>query len=139
MLRIIGPIACSMLLSGCITSAVVTATTLGRTNGGGTQVQQSQIDEFQKGVATVADVEGKLGTPQSTGQTASGGQTLTYVYAKGSPNAASFIPVVRWSAGSAKWHSTRVEFEFDNTGHLLNTQSSQSDTDCSLAGKCSAG
>jgi len=139
MLKVVGPICCAMLLSGCITSAIVAGTTAGATQGRGTQVQQPQIDQFQKGVATVADVEAKLGKPQTIGQTANGDQTLTYVYAKGSPNAASFIPVVRWAAGSAKWHSTRVDFEFDKTGHLLSSQSSQSDTDCSLAGKCNAG
>jgi outer membrane protein assembly factor BamE (lipoprotein component of BamABCDE complex) len=128
-----------MILSGCITSAIVAGTTMGTTHDRGTQVQQSQIDQFQKGVATAADVEARLGKPQSTGQTANGDQTLTYVYAKGSPNAASFVPVVRWAAGSAQWHSTRVDFEFDKSGHLLDTRSSQSDADCSLAGKCNAG
>jgi len=139
MRKVFGLVCCAMLLSGCITSAVVTATTLGATSDRGTKVEQSQIDQFQKGVATEADVEAKLGKPQSIGQTANGDKTLTYVYAKGSPNAASFIPVARWAAGNAKWHSTKVVFEFDATGHLLNTESSQSDTDCTLAGKCNAG
>ena len=139
MLKIVGPLCCAMLLSGCVTSAIVAATTSAATQDRGTQVQQSQIDQFKKGVATEADVQAKLGKPQSIGQAANGNRTLTYIYAKGSPNAASFIPAVRWAAGSAQWHSTRVDFEFDKTGHLLSAQSSQSDTDCTLAGKCNAG
>ncbi len=139
MLRIVGPLCCTMLLCGCVTTAIVAATTTAATQDRGTQVQQSQVDQFKKGVATEADVEAKLGKPQSIGQDANGNKTLTYVFAKSSPNAASYIPAVRWAAGSAKWHSTRVDFAFDKTGHLLSAQSTQSDTDCSLAGNCNAG
>jgi outer membrane protein assembly factor BamE (lipoprotein component of BamABCDE complex) len=139
MLKIVGPLCCALLLPGCITSAFVAATTTASTQDRGTQVQQSQVDQFQKGVATEADVESKLGKPQSTGQAANGDKTLTYVYAKGSATATSDVPVVRWMAKGTQWHSTRVDFEFDKTGHLVNTASSQSDTDCTLAGNCSAG
>jgi hypothetical protein len=94
----------------------------------GTQVEQADVDRFQKGTATPADVIAKLGKPQETGHKDNGDTTLSYVYMKGSPKAATFIPVVGLFAGGADMHSTRVTFEFDPAGRLLTVESAQGDT-----------
>jgi outer membrane protein assembly factor BamE (lipoprotein component of BamABCDE complex) len=94
----------------------------------GTQVEQADVERFQKGVATPTEVVAKLGTPQETGHKDNGDTTLSYVYMKGSPKAATFIPVVGLFAGGADVHSTRVTFEFDPSGHLLTVESAQGDT-----------
>jgi outer membrane protein assembly factor BamE (lipoprotein component of BamABCDE complex) len=94
----------------------------------GTQVEQADVDHFQKGTATPAEIVAKLGAPQETGHKDNGDTTLSYVYMKGTPKAATFIPVVGLFAGGADMHSTRVTFEFDPSGHLLTVESAQGDT-----------
>ena len=59
-------VGCGLLLSGCIIPNIVAATTTSASNAAkssGTPVDQAQMDSFQKGVATVSDVQGKLGEP----------------------------------------------------------------------------
>jgi outer membrane protein assembly factor BamE (lipoprotein component of BamABCDE complex) len=111
-----GPAALAIIatLSGCSTV--------------GTQVEQADVDRFQKGVTTPADVIAKLGAPQESGHKDNGDTTLSYVYLKGTPKAATFIPIVGLFAGGADVHSTRVTLEFDPTGHLLTVESAQGDT-----------
>lgn len=94
----------------------------------GTQVEQSQVDQFQRGVTTPVDVQARLGAPQETGHKDNGDTTLSYVYVKGTPKAATFIPVVGIFAGGTDMHQTRVTFEFDPSGHLLTVESAQGDT-----------
>jgi hypothetical protein len=94
----------------------------------GTQVEKADVDHFQKGTATPAEIVAKLGAPQETGHKDNGDTTLSYVYMKGTPKAATFIPVVGLFAGGADMHSTRVTFEFDPSGHLLTVESAQGDT-----------
>jgi hypothetical protein len=96
----------------------------------GTEVTATQIGQFQIGVATVLDVEGKLGMPQKSGPTSDGGTNLDYILADGSANAASYIPLVRLAAGAANIHETRVEFQFDGQSHLIAVQTSQRDLVC---------
>ena len=45
----------------------------------GTEVSQAQMDQFQKGVATIMDVEGKLGMPQRTRQVDNGDTAADYI------------------------------------------------------------
>jgi hypothetical protein len=93
----------------------------------GTQVEQADVDRFQKGVTTPAEVVAKLGAPQETGHKNNGDTTLSYVYMKGTPKPATFIPVVGLFAGGSDTHTTRVTFEFDPSGHLLTVESAQGD------------
>lgn len=96
----------------------------------GTEVSQTEIGQFQTGVATIGDVESKLGTPQRSGPLASGGTTADYILMQESANAASYIPVARLVAGAMNLHETRVEFQFDSAGHLAAVQTSTRDLVC---------
>lgn len=120
----------SKQLSIAVRSTVLTAAlaVLGACVSVGTQVEQADVDHFQKGVATPAEIVAKLGAPQETGHKDNGDTTLSYVYVKGTPKPASFIPVVGLFAGGADTHSTRATFEFDPSGHLMTVESAQGDT-----------
>ena len=90
----------------------------------------AQISQFQVGVATVLDVEGKLGMPQRSGPTSDGGTALDYILMNESANAAAYVPLVRQVAGAMNLHETRVEFQFDGQSHLVAVQTSQRDLVC---------
>src|SRR5580698_5858533 len=96
----------------------------------GTEVSQTQISQFQTGTATVMDVEGKLGMPQKSGPTPSGGTALDYILLNESPNTASFVPLARLAAGAMNLHEVRVEFQFDGAGHLASVKTDQRDLVC---------
>ncbi len=96
----------------------------------GTEVTTAQISQFQVGVATVLDVEGKLGMPQRSGPTSDGGTALDYILMNESANAAAYVPLVRQVAGAMNLHETRVEFQFDGQSHLVAVQTSQRDLVC---------
>lgn len=139
--RVVLPVAllgCLPLLSGCITSAIVAGTTAAsnesKTNG--TQVDQAQIDQFQKGVATASDVQAKLGQPQQTVQNPDGGVTLTYTSKSATGNAQSYVAFARWANGSETTITTRnVAFVFDSRGRLANTSATESSLTCKF-GEC---
>jgi hypothetical protein len=120
-MRKVGLIAVSCLLLGAWTR--------------GTQVQPSQLEAFKNGVTTADDVKAKLGQPQKSSQKDDGETSLTYVYMEGDSNAARFIPFIRLVAGGTNVHTTKEEFDFDASGHLLATESSQSDMVC-VHGAC---
>ena len=96
----------------------------------GTEVTAAQISQFQIGVATVLDVEGKLGMPQRSAPTSSGGTALDYILLDKSANAASYVPLARLAAGAMNLHETKVEFQFDGQNHLTAVQTSQRDLVC---------
>ncbi len=139
--HVILPVAllgCMPLLSGCITSAIVAGTTeaSNAAKTSGTQVDQAQIDQFQKGAATVADVEAKLGQPQQTVQNPDGGFTLTYTGKSATGNAQSYVAFARWANGSETTITTRnVAFTFDSRSTLIDTNVTESSLTCKF-GNC---
>ena len=96
----------------------------------GTVVTQAQIDQFQKGAATLSDVEGKLGVPQKTHPLDNGDTAIDYILLEEQANTASFIPGARLVAGGMNVHEIRVEFEFDASSHLVGTMTNQRDMVC---------
>jgi hypothetical protein len=96
----------------------------------GTVVTQAHIDQFRKGAATLTDVEGKLGMPQKTHPTDNGDTAIDYILLEEEANAASYIPGARLVAGGMNVHEIRVEFEFDNSNHLVNVTTNQRDMVC---------
>jgi hypothetical protein len=96
----------------------------------GTEVSGPQIDQFQKGVSTIVDVETKLGMPQKTGPLANGDTAADYILLQESANGASYVPFARLAAGAMNVHEVRVEFEFNPAGHLVDVQTSQRDLVC---------
>lgn len=139
--HVIAPVAllgCVSLLPGCITSAIVAGTTAASnaSKTSGTQVDQAQIEQFQKGVATVADVEAKLGQPQQTAQNPDGGLTLTYVGKSATGNAQSYVMFARWANGSETTITTRnVAFIFGPQSKLMDTNVTESSLTCKF-GEC---
>jgi hypothetical protein len=96
----------------------------------GTVVTQAQIDQFQKGTATITDVEGKLGMPQKTHPLDNGDTVVDYILLEEQANVASYIPGARLVAGGMNVHETRVEFEFDKASHLVGATTNQRDMVC---------
>lgn len=96
----------------------------------GTEVTAAQIDQFQKGVATVTDVENKLGIPQKSGPAPSGGTAADYILLDETANTAANIPFARLVAGAMDVHEVKVEFQFNSSGHLSDVQTSQRDLVC---------
>jgi hypothetical protein len=96
----------------------------------GTEISQSQIDQFQKGTATISDVESRLGMPQRSRPSQNGGTLVDYILLDESANAASYLPFARLVAGAMYVHEVRTEFEFDSSGHLVSAQKGQRDMVC---------
>jgi hypothetical protein len=97
----------------------------------GTQVKDSALTQFQKGVTTEADVERALGPPTATSSSSNGVRVTVYAGAHAQAKAASFIPVVGISAGGATAHSSMVSFRFDQAGKLIDYTSTHSSVDAS--------
>ena len=119
---------CCLLLTGCVTSAIVAGTTSTLNSGGdaGTVVDQAQIDQFQTGVATVTAVKAKLGEPQQSTRTTDGGTALTYTHRERTSNTTSYVPFARWAGGQVTIRTTSVVFDFDAAGKLLGSKKSES-------------
>jgi hypothetical protein len=130
-------VVCCLLLTGCVTSAIVAGSTSALNSGGdaGTAVDQAQIDQFQIGVTTIAAVKAKLGEPQQSAGKADGGTTLTYMHRERSSNTTSYVPLARWAGGQVTFRTTSVVFDFSPVGKLLGSQKSESSFSCEL-GKC---
>src|SRR5437763_10277819 len=92
-----------LLLAGCVAS--------------GTQVAQSALQGFQKGVTTRSDVIRALGPPQNTAS-ARGKVIVSYIGVSVRPHAASFIPVVGLVAGGASSHTSVTMLTFDSDDKL---------------------
>jgi hypothetical protein len=130
---------CGLLLSGCIIPNIVAATTTSASNAAktsGTPVDQAQIDSFQKGIATVSDVEAKLGEPQQTVKNPDGGVTLTYISKSAEGNAQSHMAYARWAEGSETTITTRnVVFVFNSDGKLRDANANETSFTCKF-GQC---
>jgi hypothetical protein len=111
-------------------SAILVCATLCMAGTRETVVTQAQIDQFQKGTATLGDVEGKLGMPQKTHPLDNGDTAIDYILLEEQANTASFIPGARLVAGGMNVHEIRVEFEFDTSSHLVGAVTNQRDMVC---------
>src|SRR5579859_2878429 len=108
-------IAIELLLAGCVSS--------------GTQVKDTALTQFQKGVTTEADVVKALGPPQSTTTLGDGRRLVIYSGMHGQVKGATFIPVVGLFAGGATVHQSTVVFTFGQDGKLVEYSSTQSNAD----------
>lgn len=104
-------ITVALMTAGCVSS--------------GTQVKDSALTQFQKGVTTESEVVKALGPPQSTVTESSGDRMDVYTGVHAQAKAASFIPVVGLFAGGANTQASYVAFTFDRSGVLKDYTSSQ--------------
>lgn len=95
----------------------------------GTQVLESQLAQFQKGVTTQADVERQLGAPQSNTLESDGTRSIAYVYTRAQAKGATFIPIVGLFAGGATGNTNVVTFKFGTDGKLLEYSATSSNAD----------
>jgi outer membrane protein assembly factor BamE (lipoprotein component of BamABCDE complex) len=132
-------LGCGLLLSGCVIPNIVAATTTSASNAAktsGTQVDQAQIDQFQKGVTTVSEVQAKLGQPQQTVHNPDGSLGLIYTSRNATGNAQSHVAYARWLGGAETTITTRnVTFVFDSRGKLADTNTTESSLTCKF-GHC---
>jgi hypothetical protein len=87
--------------------------------------------QFKVGVATVSDVEAKLGKPMVATNNSDGTVILTYYAGKTHVKGATFIPIVGLFAGGVDSQSAVLMFIFDGNGLLKSSSSSNSSFDCS--------
>jgi hypothetical protein len=92
----------------------------------GTKIETAQIQQFQKGVTTYADVVAAVGEPTSTVTDSDGKKTAVYKYAQSKIRPESFIPYVNLVAGGADVKSTAVAFRFDASDRLIDYSSTVS-------------
>lgn len=104
-----------LLLASCVSS--------------GTQVKDSALTQFQKGVTSEADVVKALGPPTSTSMVSDGSRVLAYVGTHAQAKAASFIPIVGLFKGGATGQTSVVTFRFGPDHKLLDYSSTQSNVD----------
>ncbi len=98
-------------------------------------VTSDDAAQFKVGVATLADVEAKLGPPQTTSTNSDGIEIVGYTSSSTHVKAATYIPVVGWFAGGAKGHVSTIVFTFGADGVLKNTATSETNVDCGI-GSC---
>jgi len=121
-MKILVATAATVIMSGCASS--------------GTQVQDTSLTQFQKGITTQADVIKALGPPQVQTTESDGTRSIAYVYTHAQAKAKSFIPVVGLFAGGATGQSSMTRFHFGKDGKLesYETSSSTTDVDTGIAG-----
>lgn len=107
-------VAVALLLSGCVSS--------------GTKVSEQQVQSFQKGTATRAQVIAALGAPTSTLVQNDGSRIDVYMHIQASANTASFVPIVGLFAGGAKGTSDSATFTYDGAGILQRSAWGHSDS-----------
>jgi hypothetical protein len=116
-------IFCALALAGCVSS--------------GTQVKESQLTSFQKGITTEQDVTRALGPPQAVSTSTFGGRVIRVIVYSGvsaSPTAANFIPIVGIFAGGANAQASSVAFTFGSDGKMIQMTSSHSTTETRMGG-----
>ena len=96
------------------------------------KVTVDQMAQFKAGVATYADVTGKLGRPTTIEAASDGTKTVTYSTTKTRVKGATFVPIVGLFAGGATAEVSLVRFSFDPAGVLTKAWSSDTHADCGV-------
>ncbi|MGC1305240.1 MAG: hypothetical protein WA840_22960 [Caulobacteraceae bacterium] len=93
-------------------------------------VTAADAAQFQSGVATIADVTGKLGRPNADDANSDGTRTIRYVSISARPKAVSFVPIVGMFAGGSVGSSSSVSFSFGPDGKLKGYSTENTRTEC---------
>ncbi len=95
-------------------------------------VTADDVAQFKVGVATEADVIGKLGKPMMVGTNTEGTTVVTYGSTHARPKAATFVPIVGLFAGGTTGETTAIVFTFGPDGLLKNATTNTSNIDCNM-------
>jgi hypothetical protein len=90
----------------------------------GREFDQAQVDHFQTGHTTEAEVISTMGQPNAYSSGLAGQHVLIYTYAHTQVRAATFVPVVGMFAGGADTASQSASFTFSANGVLQNVSRS---------------
>jgi len=102
----------ALLLSGCVATGV--------------QVDEKNLQSFERGKTTYGDVVARLGQPTSNTLLPDGRRMIMYTYMQAQARPENFIPIVGAFVGGADTRSSVVSITFDQTGILETYSSSQS-------------
>lgn len=91
--------------------------------------------QFRIGVATVADVEARLGAPQTTETDENGVSAIRYAQTRTHVKPASFVPIVGLFAGGATGDTSVVTYKFKG-GVLSGVETSETKVTCRATGSC---
>lgn len=97
----------------------------------GTKVDPGSVANLRKGETTYDQAIHTLGTPNQQVVNADGTRTVIYYYAKASPRAADFVPMVNLLAGGADAQTSITVLRFDQRGILVDATTSQGQTGAS--------
>ena len=102
--RLVAPALVAFLLAAC-------ATTTGR------PFDQNAVNGFHVGTTTEADVQAKLGSPDTVSDQ-DGATTWVYSFTSMQSNAASYVPLASMIGGKSTMASQILELTFDRSGRL---------------------
>jgi hypothetical protein len=95
------------------------------------QVTAEQAAQFRPGVATYADVVGKLGKQTSISSDSDGQRVVVYTTIHARPKAVDFVPFVGLFAGGATGETYIAVFVFGPDGRLKRSNATEANSDCS--------
>ena len=93
------------------------------------ETTETVATKITKGRSTTADVRRAFGDPTSTSFTDSGNELWNYEYAKATPKAANFVPIVGIFAGGMDVDKKTLVFFFDKNGVVQNYSVSAAKTE----------
>lgn len=108
----------ALALTGCVSS--------------GTKITGAEIAQLRPGQTTYRDAVALLGQPTAEARGYGGGHAVSYSFASGHANAASYIPVVGLFAGGAHGESQSVTLRFDRNDVLLGVSIAESHVDTGI-------
>lgn len=94
----------------------------------GTKVDQSSLQQFQKGQTTLPQIVAALGEPTSTITRDDGTKIVTYSYAQYQTRPETFIPYIWPLVGGGDTHTSAVVFNFDASDVLQSYATETSNT-----------
>lgn len=101
----------------------------------GTDVKPSQLSALKPGVTTLAQVEAKLGPPNTVTHNSDGTTTIQYTAIHATPSASSFIPIIGPLVGHANSTVSGTTLNFTAQG-VLATVSSTKTHECGGVTAC---
>lgn len=110
-------LAAALLFTGCVTS--------------GRKIDQTKVDQIQKGVTTRDEVKKLLGAPDQIIRDANGNTTFQYHYVRATAKGESFIPVIGAFMGGANVQTQFFTVRFGEDNKVADFTSTQGGTETS--------